>query len=394
MQHQQEESVMQFGFTASALSIPRRKGVFPVLAASILALAAGDAIAQTPLFKAVNRLVDLQADSTGDNARNGTPDIDPDDGGWDFDITLATTEHSMNPSPDNTYGVTALGFIRAWKGVGRSPRVVIAISDTAEGMLANPNVETGLDFALLNLTGGFLGDPSYKPEARARWDAKIASVGGPQALAQSIMNGRAAQGLDGLFPWDINQWVMSAFFMEKSYPGVGYRQQGQIMAQVIFNDLFSVSPVFDKNDPTEPFYNLGLMGAHLAFRLTRQFETESDVLRFNLVSRQNVAGWWAADDQFPGAHVQTTAWVVTSLFLFKNDPLYFAAGQNGSNYLASSQDAGGGWNLGGGDENTEVNGECVLALALYPPSSFTGGSFAPPPSKMLTRPPASPFDVR
>lgn len=355
---------------------------------------APDAAAQTAISLAVDRLSALQADITGDNARNGTPDDDPEDGGWDVDVMLSTTQHSIDPSPENTYGITALGLIRAWKRVGRSPRCVITISDAAAGMLARPEVDTGVDFAFLLLTGGLLGDPSYKPEARARWDAKMTSVGGPSALAQSIITGRHAQGFDGLIPWDINLWVMSSFFLEKSFPGQGYRQQGQIMAQAIFNDLFSVSPNFDKDDPNEAFYHLGLVGAHLAFRLTRQFAAEAEVIRFNLASRQDLAGWWAIDGQFPGPHVQTTAWAVTSLYLFANDPFYFDSAQRGTNYLASVQDANGGWNLGGGDENTEVNGEAILALALFPPSSFTGGGFAPPEMPVKSRPTAHPLRVR
>jgi hypothetical protein len=364
-----------------------------VVALATLGVAPG-ASAQTPISLAVDRLAALQADITGDNARNGTPDTDPNDGGWDYDITLSTTEHSIDPSPENTYGVTALGLIRAWKRVGRSPRVVITVSDAAAGMLARPEVDTGVDFAFLLLASGFLGDPSYKPAARARWDAKLSSLGGPGALAQSIIVGRHAQGLDGLIPWDINLWVMSSFFLEKSFPGQGYRQQGQIMAQAIFNDLFSVTPNFDKDDPNEAFYHLGLMGAHLAFRLTRQFAAEAEVIRFNLVSRQDPAGWWAMDGQFPGPDVQTTAWIVTSLFLFSNDPFYFDSAQRGSNYLASVQNENGGWNLGGGDENTEIDGEAILALALFTPSAFTGTGSLPPEMPVKGRPAASPFVVR
>ena len=357
-----------------------------------LALAPG-ASAQTPISSAVDRLCALQADITGDNARNGTPDTDPNDGGWDFNISLATTGHSIAPSDENTYGVTALGLIRAWKRVGRSPRVVITLSDTANGMVGRPEVDTGLDFAYLLLSGGLLGDPTYKPAAKARWDAKMIEVGGPGALAQAIISGRHAEGNDGLIPWDINQWVMSSFFLEKSFPGEGYRQQGQIMAQAIFNDLFSVNPNFDKDDPNEAYYHLGLMGAHLAFRLTRQFSAEAEVLRFNLVSRQDAGGGWSIDANFPGPHVQTTAWVVTSLFLFANDPFYFNSAQRGANYLAGVQDANGGWNLGGGDENTQVDGESILALALFPPSSFAG-AFAPPQAPVTSRPTAKPFRVR
>ncbi len=373
-----------------------RKAIAAALAAALVAAGvAEEGIAQPAVSKAVNRLADLQADITGDNAHNGTPDQDLEDGGWDYDVLLSTTEHSATQSPENTYGVTALGLIRAWRRVGRSPRVVITIADAAGGMLARPEVDTGVDFAFLLLSGGFLGDPSYKPEARARWDAKIASLGGPQPLAESIKNGRHAQGLDGLISWDINLWIMSAFFLEKSFPGQGYRQQGQIMAQVIFNDLFSVSPFFDKDDPNESFYTLGLVGAHLGFRLTRQFAAEAEVIRFNLAMRQDAAGWWSADDGFPGPHVQSTAWAVTSYYLFQNDPLYFSVGQNGSNYLASVQAMNGGWNLGASTENTEVNGEAILALSLFPPSSLTGFAAPKPPDAPVFGPgPAAPYIVR
>src|SRR5205814_3500454 len=61
-----------------------------------------------------DRLAALQADTIGDNARNGLADADPDDGGWDFIIAPTATEHSAAKSPTNLFGNIGLA---AWAAV-------------------------------------------------------------------------------------------------------------------------------------------------------------------------------------------------------------------------------------------------------------------------------------
>ena len=46
---------------------------------------------ETAIVKASDRLVALQADITEDNAGNGAPDDDPDDGGWNWLIDETAT---------------------------------------------------------------------------------------------------------------------------------------------------------------------------------------------------------------------------------------------------------------------------------------------------------------
>lgn len=96
-----------------------------------------------------SRLCDLQADIIGDNAKNEYVDDDPDDGGWDRDITPTTAHHSTKPSRDNIYGVTALGLTSAYLGGIRKPRFFMGMLDAYLGMEEEFEVDSAPDFVYL-----------------------------------------------------------------------------------------------------------------------------------------------------------------------------------------------------------------------------------------------------
>jgi len=319
-----------------------------------------------------NRLVNLQADITGDNAGNGLHDIDPDDGGWDWEIFPSETGHSANPSPENLFGVTGDGVLASFQS-GGSIRLAISLVDTYYGINANPDIDSGTDFGFLCRLSDLTGDSSYAKLARERWDTKMALYGGADSLAILIKESRHSYGYDGLIPWDIGLYIKDGLELQRYFPGQGYLSDAIDMADVIYGDLTSEEPYFDMYDGYEWFYTFGLEGIVSSFGLLGIYNNYAWNAGLILLENQNTDGGWGWNEEYPESDVQATAYVVMS-FGMLNVPYKIVnnAAKAGSNYLASIQETNGGWDLSG-YEYPEVDGECLRAIFFYPPTLNLSG---------------------
>ncbi|MBL0061411.1 MAG: hypothetical protein IPP40_07990 [bacterium] len=141
----------------------------------------------------------LQADVTEDNAGNGTNGVnespdDPDDGGWDWMLNWNTDPlaHSVEPSPRNLYGPTALGVYHAYLRTG-DPSLWTAMLDAANEMIApgSSDIRTSGDMQFLILFDALYDSvvsPTsiYADGAKTKYDERILQAGSATMLASTI----------------------------------------------------------------------------------------------------------------------------------------------------------------------------------------------------------------
>jgi hypothetical protein len=375
----------------SRSSAVHRKGVVVFGIAGVLCLAASawnPARADGEIELAALRLAALQADvEPGDNAGNGPDliDLDPEDGGWDWFITTGTTEHSASPSPTNTYGITAMGAIRAFVRGTPDPRF-FRTALIAEQAMDAAGHDRNPDFAFRVFLSKLSADPTYAETARALWIAKMGSFGGAQAYGEYVRDVRESQGIGAIYPWDVMWAVVSGFFLEKRFPGEGFRSDALALAFVIFADTQGVDPVFDIGDPTQSYHTIGLTGLIISFRLMRQYDAVRAQAYDALLATQNLDGGFNWNATYTDSDPQVTAYAVLAASLLKGDPRSLPAARAGSNWLATLQKPNGGFELypPSGDEVTEVDSEILLAFSFIPPTDSLAGS---PPSRWTQRPP-------
>ncbi len=324
------------------------------------------------------RLVGLQADITEDNAGNGDPDVDLEDGGWDWQVDSTITAHSGSPSPTNTYGVTAGGVLGAYIALGGKPfppdhSVLTSLEDAYAGMLADTTIDSGGDFQFLVRLSEKTGDSKYADLAKARYDAKKTLLGGSKAWADSIFAWRA--GLqNGIIPFDINLLAVGAAKLNDYFPGQGYDFDADTFAQAIYDDIYNDTPgYFDETDKTEWWWTLGIAGALEAFTVSGTHPTERDELADTLLNYQNDGitktpkGAWDWNDTYTGGDYQTTAYAIMALMTYGGTQAESACIE-GVNWLVSEQRANGGWYWDGGNECTEEVGEVLWAISLVVPT--------------------------
>jgi len=185
-----------------------------------------------------------QADITEDNAGNGNPDVpdDPDDGGWDWNLTDPNYTHSTSVSSDNLYGVTAQGLLNAYQETGDATYMT-AIQDAASYMITDPDIDSAADLVFLMKFQDLPGvtPDIYKNAAKAKYDAKITDMvnktppypATATGLAEYIRDVRAGQGYeDGIIPWDIASWAVSAQMLYDRFGGT-YDQDADDIAEVL-----------------------------------------------------------------------------------------------------------------------------------------------------------------
>ena len=322
------------------------------------------------LRRGLRRQVRLQADIVGDNARNGYVDEDPDDGGWDFDLTPATAEHSSAPSPSNTYGVTAIG---GWMAglVSRGSRLPVAARwmvsalDTFIGAERRAEVDSAPDFAFFALLTLHTHNPGFAEMARERYEAKVSAAGTPQALGQDIRQRRGNAGQAGLIPFDLGWLVVAALSLDTAFPGQGYADHARVYGGIVADDIVDPSGFFKPNDAAQAFHTQGLAWAAIALHCGSNRRARAQRLRRRLLRRQLADGSWPWNETFAGSDYQSTAAALLGLRLLpaRMRPARAAAGAAVA-WLASRQLPNGGWQYAPGRENTEVNSEILLALAL------------------------------
>ncbi|HEY4674738.1 MAG TPA: hypothetical protein VIH48_01645 [Candidatus Bathyarchaeia archaeon] len=325
------------------------------------------------IIKTADRLVDLQADITEDNAGNGAIDTDPDDGGWDWYLdSTATAYAGAGPSPENLYGVTAQAILEAYK-ISACACYLTAMIDAYTGANGYPTVDSGPDMPFLVGLSQITGNSAYAALAKTRYDTKVASYGDynldtvvdEKDLAEKIRDARNSQGYDGLIPWDINLFIKAALALNTYYPGQGYNQDALNMTNIIYADMTGSPGYFDPGDSTDDDYILGLSGGMEAFVSTGTHltgTTSAESLKNTLLSYQEPTGEWNSPT-YPADHiatVQDTAYAVMALVKYGGAPQILAA-KKGAEWLIADQQPNGGWS--GSDEYPEVDSEAAQALS-------------------------------
>jgi hypothetical protein len=317
------------------------------------------------LAAAADRLSDLQADRIGDNARNGLADDDPDDGGWDFTLASSVTSHSPTPSPENTYGATAIGPWTAFQSGSDTARTRTTLLGAGLGAQERPEIDSPQDFVYLTLLSDVADDPAFTDLARARYDAKVTAAGGARALAEDDRDFRHAGGNDGLILYDLAWYTLGAIALDGAFPGVGYDADAGVYAGVAVSDITSSAPFFDVEDANERFYYQGLAWSLVV--LTRDGSAPELLARVRDILRdaQAANGSWGFNAATPTDDLQSTAHVVQALSITAGDRREDRAeARRGAAWILPLQAANGGWEYAPGQESTLVDAEAMLALYL------------------------------
>jgi len=190
------------------------------------------------------------------------------------------------------------------------------------------------------------------------------TIGTATAMVEYIRDARYPTW-SGLIPWDLEAAVKAALALESYYPGQGYINQANDIAEVIYDSLYGTSQYFNYNDPTETCYVLGLAGAIEAFTEAGLYPDDARDLKDLLIGYQSVNGYWDEDESGSGGQesVQSTAYAVMALLAQGDDDAMVSA-LEGNTWLVDTQDGHGGWDpcYLGGTENLEVNSEAAWAL--------------------------------
>ena len=334
----------------------------------------------TVLARGANYLKHAQADVTEDNAGNGNPDADPNDGGWDWVLTSPVFTHSPAASPVNLYGATAMGLYYAYL---KTPNAgyMTAMQDAATRMVGDAGIRTASDIIFLMNFQDLPGVTAdiYKAAAKSKFDARIVAYGSATAFAQYIRDNRAlTQGYkNGIVPWSIAGWAVAAQMLEDRYPAevYDYATAADDIAEVLWQDSFNNSPGYfvpgtnNGWDPTYTnsnywWYSLGITGLLDAFQATGVHTDAIPGLVTILLNCQYPGGAFSGSY---GAHEndedwQSTAYAVMSLAQLDR-PTYQTQINRAAYWLAATQDvASGGWLYSDSTHYPEVGGENTSAF--------------------------------
>lgn len=336
----------------------------------------------------------FQADVTEDNAGNGTDGLnespdDPDDAGWDWVLNWTNDphSHSSSSSPDNIYGTTAYGLLRAFQITGKY-ELWVALVDAADRMVAADTtaMRSSADIKFLLLFDDQydfeIGPTSvYSDAARAKYDHLISSYGSAAVLAQSIRDTRGiTQGYpNGIIGWDIGAYAVAAEMLFARYGG-SYHQDAVDIAEVLYQDSYADTPgLFDVVDDAgwDPgyanvnywWYTLGISGLLDAFKASNTHPEVWSDLTSRLIASQYSTGAFsfsyganAGDEDW-----QSTAYSVMSLHAF--DMVQFDTEiRNAAYWIGATQSPQGGWRYSNEDHYPAIGGENLAALTYGSPA--------------------------
>ncbi len=310
------------------------------------------------------------------NLQSGT------DGGWDWEVDSSQNAHSGNPSPINTYGVTAMGILGAYLHKPQAFQQTAIQNAFTLGIEPNLAIKTGGVPQFLIKAKQALGTTAYADTGKSRYDVRKADAGGTAGdRARQIRDGRCGSGYcNGIIPWDIGLVAADAYAVFDEY-GTPYDDDVDSMAQVIYDILYTTSGTyFDLADRNEWWWTLGVTGSLEAFALSGNFPTERDQMLDSLLKYQLPDGSWEWHGGVYGGvgDWQTTAYAVRALATYDNivgSSAAKAAAKKGANWLKGQQSwYNAGWfyhnvSVAVDDycENTEVDGECLWAIYLAGP---------------------------
>jgi len=328
-------------------------------------------------------LVQMQADITEDNAGNGDPDQDLEDGGWDWVSTVF--EHSAGTSPTNIYGATAQGLYRAYLASGDAAYFT-AMTDAADFMAASgPDDPGGIRSAadvifLLNYAGlpAVTTPSTYQNATVTIWNRHLTVYGSATAFAEYIRDARAGQGYaNGIIPWDIGAWALALSMMDGVFPGSGYDTDADDTAEVLWQDSFNGAPgyfdpdghsqgaVDDWSNTDYYWYALGITGLIDAFVAADVHTGEIAGLQTLLLECQYDDGafsfQYGADPSFDDTDWQATGYACITMGARLSG---LEAEINAAAWwLAATQDASGGFVYGTGNHYPEVGGESTAGMS-------------------------------
>jgi len=307
------------------------------------------------------RLVDVQADITGDNAHNGLVDADPDDGGWDWTLAAGATTHTPAASPENLYGGTGFGVWAARTSGCESLRLLEGALDTGLGMQQRATVDSPPDFAFGVQLAELAENPGFAELARERYDAKVAALGGATALATQIRDARHAGGEDALVPYDLGWLVISAAALDGAFPNAGYHADADIYASIA--DAALAAPYFDLDDASRPFYITGVAWAQVVAARAGDHATFMHA-RTRLLATQLADGSWFSDGTTASSgDLQATAHALQTIALTTTHHARSAV-RRGVHWLLQAQSSSGAWNDPGNTETPLVEGDILFGLVL------------------------------
>lgn len=315
------------------------------------------------IIAGADRLVQLQADITEDNAGNSDPDADPDNGGWDWVLSTSATEHTGGTSYGNLYGCCAEGIMCAGILDPTNTAYATALEDVYTETKAEydswvssgkadpigPRIRSAPSVIQLAEYTALTGDSKYATLAEHLYQSQTNyRYSSATALAEGIRDVRLSQGWDGLVAWDISLWVGAAEML-------GHHAYAVAMAEVIYQDSYvEGDPKFDPTDSNEPAYDLGLAGIIAAFKVAGVHSTEMDSAYTTLKARQSGDGSWNSDPQ-------DTAYAVIAMDIYGGVEADNIA-QDGAWWLIFNQDADdGGWSYSS-SEYPEIDGEATSAI--------------------------------
>lgn len=324
----------------------------------------GSRAVRRAIAAAADRLAALQADTIGDNARNGLTDSDPDDGGWDFIVAPTATQHTPTASPTNLFGAIGLA---AWAAVdtrNAGNRALVVALDAGAGMQRDPDIDSAPDFVFGVLLAELADNPGFAAIARQHYDAKRAAAGGAAGLGAQIRDGRHARNEDGLIPYDLGWFVLGAAALDAAFPDAGYAADAGTYAQIVVDDMTSATPRFDLADRNEGFYVTGLAWAQVPSDWVHATALFGQV-RARLLAEQHGNGAWGTNATHAADDLQASAHALQTLALTDHGTSQTRrAVRRGARWLLQGQADSGGWPDAANNELPLVNADIVLGLML------------------------------
>ncbi len=348
------------------------------------------------------RLVDLQSDVTEDNAGNGDPDGDTNDGGWDWLVT-GQAHHLDAVSYSNLYGPITRGLVEMAIATGNA-RMATALGDVFAGISKPGTAQYGVPYYRIydgDIVYGLLkwarytGNTVLRDSVRTRYDVVMAEyaaanpgMNGAAVRARIIRNGRVGQGLPGLWPWDVDLLANDSDALRNAFPGVGaYAADLDSISQVVMDDmngLLGTPGNWSPTDFTQGYHQLGLAGALRLFDASPRTDDDAlaTAMRDSLVNAQLPDGSWGISygGTFYGQDLQTTSYAALALAEYAKrhgDVTAMHAAFVGRQWLLGFVQAGGVVDDGNG-EYTEGSAELAQAL-------LSGDDISPvPPATCIT----------
>jgi len=284
------------------------------------------------------------------------------DGGWFFIVGDTDCGAGPGASCRNTFGVTGLGLIDAFKITKKAVMKTKAL-ETGDALVARYQSEgctplpITVDLSFLVSLSSIAGNASYRNQGAATWTCITQAFPSGAARADDRINRRITQGLNNLGAWD------AAFDVNAALDVLG--QKNYALAELA--QVFARQVDWDVNDPNcqdcETLSKANLLNAMFRVKgATLTIKNKVTEYLNDLLAEQLPDGSWNGDTQI-------TSYAVIALDLYRAQGSLAmrasikAAIDAGAANLLNQQLGNGGYDDGFGNEVTEVDSEVLQALA-------------------------------